>query len=424
MSTATAARARLSEVLDADRAVPIVSNETFPTSSGVAGSTLYDWLTGGAAAAGMAVSERAALSVSAVFACVDIIAAAIAGFPFHLYRRGEKGRERYDSDLWWLFNESPHPAWTSASAWEFAVMNVLLQGDGFWQIHRASKYSNTIVGFEPHHRLSVDVRRVDGRNKYIVTPQEGERFVLDQDDMLHFPGLGFNGLTSLTPLQYALRNGAGIALAADKSAADFFRTGARSELFLSTNGKVDPAQQEQLRERWKAKAAGAANALYPVILSGDWKAEKIGLSAVDAQLIETRQFQVEDVCRIYGVPPHMVAKTDASTSWGSGIESMGTGFVRFTLRKHLNRISQEINRKVWPRSRLYYGEHNVDALMEGDSTAQATYFAKAAGGPGTQGWMSVNEIRRLKNLPPDPDPRADTVQFTGKTAAQQGSKNA
>lgn len=423
MSTATAARARLSDVLSTDRAAPLVLNETYPTSSGVAGSTLYDWLTGGAAAGGIAVSERAALSVSAVFACVSIIAGAIAGFPFHLYRRAESGRERYESDLWWLFNESPSPAWSSASAWEYAVMNVLLQGDGFWQIHRASKYSNTIVGFEPHHRLSVEPKRVEGRNKYIVTPKEGARFVIDQDDMLHFPGLGFDGISSLTPLQYALRNGAGIAAAADKSAADFFRTGARSELFLSSAGKVSPEQQEQLRERWKAKSAGAANAIYPVILQGDWKAEKIGLSAADAQLIETRQFQVEDICRIYGVPPHMVAKTDASTSWGSGIEAMGTGFVRFTLRAHLNRISQEINRKVWPRSRLYYGEHNVDALMEGDSTAQATYFAKALGGPGAQGWMAANEVRKLKNLPPLSDPRASQVQFAG-SAKTQGTKNA
>ena len=124
------------------------------------------------------------------------------------------------------------------------------------------------------------------------------------------------------------------------------------------------------------------------------------MTAEDAQLLTTRQFQVEDIARVFGVPPHMIGYTEKTTSWGSGVEQMSIGFVRYTLRRYIDAIQQEINRKVWPRSLRVFGEMSADALMDGDSKAQAEYFAKALGGPGAQGWMTINEVRKLKNLPP------------------------
>ena len=123
------------------------------------------------------------------------------------------------------------------------------------------------------------------------------------------------------------------------------------------------------------------------------------MSAVDQQLLESRQWQVIDIARAFGVPPHMIGETTKSTSWGSGIESQSIGFVKYTLGQHLNRAKDEINRKLFRTSR-YFVEHDVDGLMAGDSKAQAEFFAKALGGPGTQGWMSVDEVRRKKNLKP------------------------
>lgn len=191
---------------------------------------------------------------------------------------------------------------------------------------------------------------------------------------------------------------------------------------MSTVGKVLPDQEQQIRDRWDGKQGGLKNARYPLVMQGDWKVAQIGLSAEDMQLLTTRQYQVEDIARVFGVPPHMIAKTDASTSWGSGIENMGRAFVTYTLMRHLNRITQEVNRKCWPRSLRLFAEHNVDALMDGDSKSQAEYFAKAAGGPGTQGWMTVNEVRRLKNLPPIDADWANTVTRAGSSA--QGANNA
>ena len=111
----------------------------------------------------------------------------------------------------------------------------------------------------------------------------------------------------------------------------------------------------------------------------------------------------------------MIGKTDSSTSWGSGIEQMSIGFVRYTLRRHLDAIQQEINRKIWPRSLRVFGEFNADALLDGDSKAQAEYFSRALGGPGTQGWMTIDEVRKLKNLPPVPG--GDRLIMAGSTAA-------
>jgi len=126
------------------------------------------------------------------------------------------------------------------------------------------------------------------------------------------------------------------------------------------------------------------------------------MTAEDAQLLETRKFQVIEIARAFGVPPHMVGETSASTSWGSGIEQMSIGFVRYTLGPHLRRIEQELNRKLWPRSPRYFVEFNRDGLLAGDSKTESEVISKSLGGPGAQGWMTVNEARRIKNLPPVP----------------------
>jgi HK97 family phage portal protein len=366
-----------------------------------AGSDMFDVLTGGlGTAAGMAVTEASAMAVSAVYACVALIGGAVASMPFHQYKRTKDGRERYENDLWWLFNEQPFNNWTAASAWSFATQSIGLRGDGFWRIHRASPYSNTIVGFEPMHPSRVGTLREAGRNYYPVVKDDGSMETVDQDDMLHFPGVGFDGLRSLTPIRSALRQSAGIALAADEYSAAFFANGARPDFAITASGTVTKDQADLLRSTWAKRHTGASNAHLPAVLAGGLDVKQLTMSAEDAQLLSTRSFQVLDVARIFGVPPHMIGHTEKTTSWGTGVEQMSIGFVRYTVGRYLDAMSQEINRKVWPKSRSVYGEHNRDALLEGDAAAQAAYFSKALGGPGTQGWMLINEVRRMKNLPP------------------------
>lgn len=367
------------------------------------GTEMFDVFTGYMpGGAGVPVNEQTAMMHSAVHASVSLIGGAIAALPFHIYQREEDGRKRYDSDLWWLFNEQPWPTWTAASAWSHAAQSICLRGDGYWWIHRVTPYTNSIEGFEPMHPARTSVSRVDGRNVYQYTTEEGRIVVLDQDDVLHFPGIGFDGIRSMTPLRAALRNGAGIGLAADEYAAAFFRNGARPDFALLTDKTLTEPQRESIRTTWAARHQGVANAHLPAVLQGGLKVEKLTLSAQDAQLLDTRKFQIEDIARIFGVPPHMIGFTEKTTSWGSGVEQMSIGFVRYTLRRYLDSMRQEINRKVWPKSRRIFGEHLTDALLEGDLKAQSEFWSKALGGPGTQGWMLVNEVRKLKNLPPVP----------------------
>lgn len=418
----SALRLRAELLLDGDRAarrIPQAAGETYPSSSGTYGSTLYNWLAEGAAGS---VSEDQAMRVGAVYASVALIGGAIAALPFHIFQRTKDGRDRVEDDLWWLFNESPMPAWTAASAWQYVALSTLLKGDGFWQIHRASKFSPRIVGFEPHHPDAVSVKRVDGRNQYTVYAEVDngriERRVLDQMDVLHFHGVGFNGLRSVTPIRAALGSTASLALAADGHTSAFFRGGARPDqaIVVPPTMKVNDDQRKIIRETWAEQRSHYDATGIPPVLVGGMDIKPITINAVDAQLLETRQQSVEDIARIMGVPPHMIGKTDASTSWGSGIEQMSIGFTRYTLTRHLDPARQEINRKCWPRSSGRYGEHNLDALLEGDSKTQSEYLSKALGGPGSQGWMTVNQVRRMKNMPPIPEPWADTVQRSGSKA--------
>lgn len=374
-----------------------------PVSEITRGTEMFDVLSGGlGSVAGVHVTEHSAMAVSAVFACVGLIGGAVASMPFHLFKRTDGGRERLDSELWWLFNESPFDGWTAAAAWQYAVKSVALRGDGFWQIHRASPYTNTIIGFEPLLPALVDkASRSSPTDPYpVIDRTTGAQRYVDPADMLHFPGIGFDGLRSLTPIQSALRPSAGIALAADEYAGAFFSNGARADFALTTQSTLSKEQVETLRSTWAQRHSGARNAHLPAVLTGGLDVKQLTMSAEDAQLLESRKFQVEDIARIFGVPPHMIGYTEKSTSWGSGVEQMSIGFVRYTVGRYLDAMAQEINRKVWPRSRQVYGEFNRDSLLEGDATAQAGYFGKALGGPGSQGWMTVNEVRKLKNLPP------------------------
>lgn len=370
------------------------------------GSDLHDLLSGSLGpVAGVQVNDQTAMAVSAVYASVSLLGGAVAGMPLHIFKRkgnGEEGRDRYETDLWWLFNESPFDGWTAAAGWSWALQSVLLRGDGFWQIHRASPYTNTIIGFEPLLPSLVDKGvRIKPTDPYpVVDRATGAMRYVDPADMLHFPGVGFNGLTSTTPLRAALRDSAGIALAADQYAGAFFSNGARADFALTTPGSLNKEQVETLRSTWAQRHSGPGNAHLPAVLTGGLDVKQLTMSAEDAQLLSTRKFQVEDIARIFGVPPHMIGHTEKTTSWGSGVEQMSIAFVRYTVARHLDLFAQEVNRKVWPKNRQVYGEFNRDALLEGDSTAQAGYFSKAIGGPGAAGWMTVNEVRRLKNLPP------------------------
>jgi HK97 family phage portal protein len=353
--------------------------------------------------AGVTVTPVSAMRVAAVFACVQKIAGAIATLPLHIYRSDGDVKVRLPrDDLWFKLNEQPSVQYTAASQWEGVSMGQLLRGDAYSWIRRG--LNNTIREILPLPWGCVSpVRQLDGSVRYYITlPEYNINTWLEPSEILHFPGFGFDGMKSMSVISYAARNAVGNALAMDDYSGKFFANGAHPSMVLTAPGAMTKDQIEKLQSAFVSKYSGVDNAhRIPLVLTEGLDAKEISLSAEDAQLLEARKFQVIDIARAFGVPPHLIGETSASTSWGSGIESMSRGFVTYTLQPHLVRIEQELNRKLFPRDTGRFVQFDRDALIEGDSKAQAEYNRAALGGPGTgQGWMSVDEIRKTKGLAP------------------------
>lgn len=362
------------------------------------------------------VTERSAMNISTAYACVNLIGGAVSSIPLMFYRRdGANEREAYKPDEWWMLNEQPCTAWGAATAWEYSLQALLLRGDSFWRILRASRLSPKIVGFEPKHPTTVTPRRVSDRLVYDIDPQPSDplgtpRITVDQDDMLHVPGPGFDGLRGMSQIANVLRLSGGISLAADEYMAAFFRNSARPDYVLETEGALKKDQVQDLKAQLDEAHGGASRGWKPMVLHSGLKIKPITMSAEDTQLMDLRKFQVEDVCRTFGVPPFMVGHTEKTTSWGSGVEQMSIGFVKYTLQRHLVKFEQEINRKVFQTSRNFC-EFLTAGLERGDLKSRFEAYRIALGRAGEMPWMAYDEVRRLENLPP----RADIKQNPGTT---------
>lgn len=359
----------------------------------------------GVAPSGATVSATTAMRVSAVAACVAKISGAIISMPLHVYRLKDDIPDRLPRDaLWYLLNEQPSPQFTSSSHWEGVSMAQLLRGDAYTLIRRGINGNARELLPLPWGAVS-PIRSLDGGVRYYVNlPSHGISTWFDSSDILHFPGLGFDDVTmrSMSVIQYGARSAIGNALAMDEYSGKFFENGAHPSMVITAPNKMDQLQIDKLQAVFVSKYAGLQNAhKVPLVLTEGLTAKEISLSADDAQLLEARKFQVLDVARAFGVPGFMINESTGSTSWGSGIESMGRGFVQYTLQPWLRKIEQELNRKLFPRDSGKFIEFYRDALIEGDSAAQGAYFRLALGGPGSgDGFMSQNEIRKIKRMPP------------------------
>ncbi len=355
---------------------------------------------------GIAVTPERALTLSAVYRCTTLIAGVVATLPIPHYKKNADGsRDKInDSDIWSLLNYSPASGWTAVAFWEYMLMSMLLRGDGFARIRRT--VMNRIVALEPLHPNYVKVVRENGTVKYYID-QDGEKTTLEEGDILHFPMPGFDGLRSPSVIHYAASQTIGTSIKTEEHAGQLFSSGAANTVALEIPGTVKPELQQALRESWDS-TYGSGNRdgkRLPLVLQGGTKASTISLTAADAQLLESRRFHIEDIARAFGVPPWMIGAMDKQTSWGSGVEQAGIGFVVYTLNPHLHRIQNELTRKLTPRGPGYL-EFAVEGLMQGDLKAQADYMRQALGGSQGPGWMTLNEIRRLKNLPPVPEGNA------------------
>lgn len=360
---------------------------------------------------GFAVTDQTAMLVSTVFACLSKISGAVLQLPVHQYSLNIDGdRDRMaPTPLWWMLNESPSAQWTAASWKEWIVRCVHLRGDQHTQILRGvGSNAGGITGLKPLHPDWVQTRPVDGRLRYdVYDPYTRQAYGVDQDDMLHFAGFGFDGVRSLSAIQYAARTAISNSLAAGDYSGRTVGEGAMPKIALTYPNKLGKDQQELLRESFVATYTGPGAQKLPLILTEGGLAKELSMSPVDLQLLDSRRFEREDICQALGVPPVMIGENAKTSSWGTGVEQITLGFVKFTLKPHLCRWEEEMNRKLFRRAGQFV-EFELDALLRGDSKAQAEVYRAALGGPGTgDGWMSTNQVRRLQNLKPLPGKEYD-----------------
>jgi len=378
-----------------------VNNAAVPSSSMVRGSDGYSMFAI-PSNAGVPVTESTVMNVSAVYACVQLISGAMASLPLPIYERTAKGRQRADHPLWWLLNEQPLPRCSASTFWRYMMTSKLLHGDGFALIKRKSAFSPEIVSITPWHPLAVNVFLNGERLAYqfinYIGGQGIESQMYDQDDVLHFTGVGFNGLRSVSPLRHALRNAAGIALAADKYSAEFFSASAKPEIVIKTEmAKLSEDQKNLIIDAWRSIQQG--DRTRPGVLGQGMSLQELTINAEEAQLLQSRMFQIEDIARIYGVPPFMIGHTQNTTSWGSGVEQMGIGFVKYTLSQHIVDAEQEINRKLFLTEKNFC-EFNTAGLERGDIKTRNESYRIGLGRAGEPAWLTVNEVRLAENLPP------------------------
>lgn len=370
------------------------------TTSGLSYSDVVNMLgTASMASSGVAVTPESAMRVSAVYACVSRIAGAISTLPLGVFERLEGGnRQPVEHDYHWMLNERACEEFSSADAWTYAVSAKLFYGDGFAELLRPSVYSSRVIGWKPHHPLRVQPLRAFNGTKYFrVQPEQGPAYTLDAADMVQLPSLGYDGLTSPSPITYAAREAIGNALAAQQFSGKLFKEGATFDYALKTAGKLDEKQLKDLKDTLLSRIQGSRA---PLVLTGGLEPASLTINPKDAEILATRLFSVEEICRIFGVPPHMVGHTEKSSSWGTGMAEQGGNFVRYTLMSHLVQIAQEFNHRLWPTRQRYFVAHVTAALEAGDTATRFKGYREALGRAGEQPFMHVDEIRRAENLPP------------------------
>ncbi len=369
----------------------------------------------GRSTAGKRVNEFTAMQTTAVYACVRILAESIAGLPLHVYAYRGDGRERVPGHpLFTILHDAPNPEMTSFVFRETLMVHLLLWGNAYAQILRDR--AGRVAGLYPllPNRMSVN-RDDDGRLYYTYqrVTDENPNFsksgevTLSSEDVLHIPGLGFDGLIGYSPIAMA-RNAVGMTLACEEYGASFFANGARPGGVLQHPGVLkDPAK---LRESWQAVYGGAANTGKVAVLEEGMTYQQIGIPPEEAQFLETRKFQVDEIARLYRIPPHMVGDLDKSSF--SNIEQQSLEFVKYTLNPWVVRWEQALQKSLLlPEERKrYFIRFNVDGLLRGDYQSRMQGYAVGR----QNGWLSANDIREMEDMNPIPaEEGGDTYLING-----------
>ena len=344
----------------------------------------------GSSSSGKSVNEKTALQTTAVYACVRILSETIASLPLHTYRYSPGGKEKaLDHPLYYLLHSEPNPEMTSFVFRETLMGHLLLWGNAYAQIIRDGR--GRVLGLYPLLPSKMLVNRTDQGILFYQYEKDGRTYFLSNTDVLHIPGLGFDGLVGYSPIAMA-KNAIGMAIATEEYGAKFFANGASPGGVLEHPGVVkDPGK---IRESWNAVYQGSGNAHRVAVLEEGMKFQPIGIPPEQAQFLETRKYQLNEIARIFRIPPHMIGDLEKSSF--SNIEQQSLEFVMYTLDPWVIRWEQAINRALFSDSekRQYFVKFNVDGLLRGDYQSRMNGYAVGR----QNGWLSANDIRELENF--------------------------
>ena len=372
---------------------------------------------------GECVNADKAMTLSAVWACVRLVAQTIATLPIGIYRDNGEDREFVTMHpLNRIIRRKASSTMTATVFWECIAASAILRGDGFAEKQRVG---SRVVALDFLHPDRLTWRKVDGGGYVFQYVNEfGRPRTIAQEDIFHVPGFTTCGPFGMSVIKYGVEV-LGSALAANTASNSTFKNGLRPTTFFKIERVLKPEQRAEFRENLE-DLSGAVNAGKSPLLEGGMDVGTIGINPKDAQLLESRAFDIEEVCRWFGVPPSMIGHTDKASSWASSAEQINIWFLQYGLRPWLKRIESAIwDQLLSPADQAdHYAEFTVDGLLRGDSAARRELYASAL----QNGWMNRAQVARLENLPPPPDGEVYTVQSNllplGQIGATDGASNA
>jgi len=357
----------------------------------------------GSSTSGKAVNERTAMETTAVYSCVRILSETFASLPLHIYRYCDAGKEKvYDHSLYFLLHDQPNKEMTSFVFRETLMSHLLIWGNAYAQIIRDGR--GQVLSLYPLLPDKVQVDRTESGELFYIYKRNSEenpnfkeygQIYLRAEDVLHIPGLGFDGLIGYSPIALA-KNAVGMTMACEEYGASFFANGANPGGVLEHPGTLkDP---KKVRDSWNDVYQGTNNAHKVAVLEEGMKYQQIGIPPEEAQFLETRKFQLNEIARLYRIPPHMIGDLERSSF--SNIEQQSLEFVKYTLDPWVVRWEQALKKALLlPQEKEeYFIKFNVDGLLRGDYEGRMNGYAVGR----QNGWFSANDIRQMEDMNPIP----------------------
>ncbi|MEE9684025.1 phage portal protein [Lelliottia amnigena] len=366
------------------------------------GTFWEEWF--GTSSSGKVVTADKAIQLSAVWACVRLLSESISTLPLKIYVRQPDGSRKAATDLpaYSILCRRPNSEMTPSRFMLMVVASICLRGNAFIE----KKFiANRLVSLVPLLPQNMVVKRLDSGALEYTYSEKGLKRVIPVKYMMHIRGFGLDGVCGMMPMKTG-RDVIGSAMAVEESAAKIFEQGLQSSGFLSADNALSDEQRERLRG-YMASFTGSKNAGKIMVLEGGLKYQGVTMNPEDAQMLESRAFSIEEICRWFRVPPFMVGHTTKQSSWASSLEGMNLQFLTHTLRPLLVNIEQEIGRCLLDSDDEVFAEFSVEGLLRADSAGRAAYYTSAL----QNGWMSRNDVRRLENMPPIEGGDIYTVQL-------------